>query len=117
MSETYRLADLGVIVHPRTEWPDVGISYGTKSVRPKYPIEFHTTQDHVSADLVEQKAQGLRGGEDPEIEVVKVGGRIWVIDGHHTLAAYVREGLPPRLAVHGPGPYRVDAPRYSRRGS
>jgi len=117
MPETFRLADLGVVVHPRREWPDVGLSYGTKSVRPSYPIEFHTTQDRVSSDLVASKARELRAGKDLGIEVVKVGGRIWVIDGHHALVAYIREGLPPRLAVHGAGPYHVPAPRYSRRRS
>jgi hypothetical protein len=87
MSKSFRLVDLGVVVHPRRDWPETGLSYETKSVKPSYPIEFHTTQDRVNADLVEQKAQLLRGGEDLAIEVVKIGGRIWVIDGHHALAA------------------------------
>jgi len=115
MSESFRLTDLGVVVHPRREWPQAGLSYETKRVKPRYPIEFHTTQDRVSADLVAEKEQKLRGGEDLAIEVVKIGGSIWVIDGHHTLAAFIREGLPPVLAVHGPGPYQVPAPRYSRK--
>lgn len=117
MAETFHLANLGVVVHPRQEWPDVGLSYETQRRKPQYPIEFHTTQDRVSTDLVEQKARELRAGEELPIEVVKVGGRIWVIDGHHRLAAYIREGLPPVLAVHGAGPYHVPAPRYSRRRS
>jgi len=117
MSKSFRLADLGVIVHPRSEWPQVGLSYETKRVKPRYPIEFHTTQDRVSFERVEQKAKQLRAGKDLAIEVVKIGGNIWVIDGHHALAAYIREGLPPTLAVHGGGPYQVPAPRYSRRVS
>jgi hypothetical protein len=116
VSKILRLADLGVVVHPRQDWPSVGLSYETKTAKPRYPITFHTTQDRVSADLVAQKARQLRAGEDLPIEVVKIVGRLWVIDGHHTLAAYIREGLPPTLAVHGGGPYQVPAPRYSRRG-
>ena len=115
MSKSFCLTGRGVVVHPRHEWPQAGLSYETKDVKPRYPIEFHTTQDRVNADLVTQKAQQLRSGEELAIEVVKIGGRIWVIDGHHTLAAYIREGLPPILAMHGPGPYQVPAPRYSRR--
>lgn len=115
MPETFRLADLGVVVHPRRDWPDAGLSYETKHVKPRYPIAFHTTQDRVSVDLVAQKQRRLQAGEDLPVEVVKVGGRVWVIDGHHALAAYVREGLPPTLAVHGAGPYHVPAPRYYRR--
>lgn len=111
---TLRLADLGVVVHPKKEWPHVGLSYETKHVRPKYPIEFHTTQDRVDAELVEAKARQLRTGDVLLVEIVKLGGRIWIIDGHHALAAYIREALPPMLAVHGSGPYYVQPPKYAR---
>jgi hypothetical protein len=113
---TIDLEDLGVVVHPYGDWPHVGLSYETKYVTPKYAITFHTTQDRVNAALVEEKRQRLRTGALLAVEVVSLQKRIWVIDGHHTLVAYLLEGLPPRLAVHGAGPYYVDAPRFKARG-
>jgi hypothetical protein len=112
---TIDLEDLGVVVHPRSEWPHVGLSYETKYVVPKYEITFHTTQDRVSAALVEEKRQQLRAGKSLAVTVVSLQKRIWVIDGHHALVAYLLEGLPPRLAVHGAGPYYVNAPRFVAR--
>jgi hypothetical protein len=112
---TIDLEDLGVVVHSRDDWPHVGLSYETKYVTPKYEITFHTTQDRVNAVLVDEKRQRLRAGTLLAVEVVSLQKRIWVIDGHHTLAAYLLEGLPPGLAVHGAGPYYVDAPRFTQR--
>lgn len=109
------LADLGVVVHPRSEWPYVGLSYGTKYVTPRYPITFHTTQDRVSEIIVQEKRDALRNGAPLAVEVVKVDGHVWIVDGHHTLVAFLLDGVPPRLAVYGAGPHYVDPPRYRRR--
>jgi len=114
MPKSIKLADLGVVVHPRHAWPSVGLSYGTHYTTARTDTVFHTTQDRVSTELVEEKWWVIQQGHPPAVEVFKLRGDVWVVDGHHALAAYLLHGIPPRLAVHGPGEYVVEAPRFRR---
>lgn len=110
-----KLVDLGVVVHRRDEWPYVGLSYGTRPKVATPDMIFHTTQDRVAADLLEQKWRQIEQGDKPAVEVFKLKGEVWIVDGHHALAAYLVHGVPPLLAVRGPGEYVVPAPRFVRK--
>ena len=108
-----KLQDLGIHVHPRSEWPRAGLSYGTQDVEIAPDAELHTTQTVVDEDLLLKREEELKTGEKTFAEVFRLkNGQWWILDGHHTLAAARRLGMPVRAGRHTGGPYVVDAPKF-----
>lgn len=96
----------GVVVHPQKDWPrPLYHGYGGRDVRvPIAKALLHTTQHSVSPDRVAQKIAAINAGEVPRIELVRDSfGRLWILDGHHTLAAYRALGQTPHGFLYDPG--------------
>lgn len=117
------LTGFGVQVHEKDQWPIHylhAVPSRTAKIAPDTPV--HTTQHAVYADHVLEKGTG----QDGEVTVAVlgvhdqdgqlIGQRIWVVDGHHTLIAARRHGLPVRAQIHSTrGTDPIDPPRLYRR--
>lgn len=106
--ELLDLASLGVIVHPKREWPRVGLSDGAKQGKCACP--FHTTQRYVRREFVGKKVLG-----ESRVSTFSLGGQTWVFDGHHTLAAYLLSGQEVLCWRHGPGNNVLPPPKLERK--
>lgn len=109
--------DFGVRVHPKDEWP---IHYldarpaRTATLAPETPV--HTTQPHVYGEHVIEKGDARAAVITVALQQVPGGQRIWIVDGHHTLVAARRFGLPVKVEVHQAGRGDpIDPPRLYRR--
>lgn len=114
------LSKLGVQVHDLRSW--------SVALDPSPPwfgyagtyARFHTTQDRVWLDGVEEKKRLICRGGMPYVTTIdapELGrGDMWVSNGHHTLAAYLVLGKKPyvRCFNRGSGPtaIRPTAPRF-----
>ncbi len=120
MRDLYKLADFGVNVLPRPEWPE----FFAKSVEPKPGkcpphTKLYTVQTSVDADAVKRKMAriGSKKHEPSAVKLIECGGRVWIADGHHSFVAYLLSGVPPKcvyLSAYKPGdsgkPRKIPAP-------
>jgi len=100
--EPFELSRLGVHVHDRRRWPGVMVGSEPRGFYYAQPwARFHTTQDRVWIDGVEDKERRILRGRALEVTVVpapEYGDRdFWVCNGHHTLAAYLYLRRDPYL--------------------
>lgn len=107
--------------HPARDWP-----FGHATSRGEQPFELgpgvrvHTTQQAVWPEVVAAKrARGPVPGEVVLLmEPTLSGSRLWVLDGHHALAAAREDGLPVTATVYRSGRSDpVTAPRLGRVGA
>lgn len=115
-----KLSDIGVAVHIKREYPYVHVSYETREKIAKVGTVFHTCQREVADELVQEKWNEIlramaANTAPPAVEVFGYDGKVWVMDGHHTLAAYLLHGQLPLLSIHGPGQYRVVPPVFRKK--
>lgn len=115
--EKLDLSTMGVVVHPKADWPGPVHPRWVKESVLKPDNQLHTTQRYVYADHVADKVKQIQDGEGPKVSYVKLGGTRWVFDGHHALAAYLLLGLPPKVYFYDNGGYdRIAAPKlYTRK--
>lgn len=101
------LASLGIKTLHGRDWPSGHtISYGSKNVLIPDVAQLHTTQAWVDSETVERKKREILAGTAPVPRVELFRGpdkRIWILDGHHTLVAYLQLGRIPKAAVYGSG--------------
>lgn len=111
------LRTLGLDVRPAREWPQGPLGYGGRNVilGPSAIKRLRTTQTHVACAVVNAK---IAAGTADQVELARdPQGQIWILDGHHALAAYLLTARPPRAFLHHT---RGDAtfpppPRFVRR--
>ena len=84
------LRTIGVEVHPKTDWPWPHVAYGgQREIQIPTDMPLHTTQAYVDLAHVARIRQAIETGKYiAPVEVVRVGDRFWIVDGHHTLVAY-----------------------------
>lgn len=106
----------GVIVEPRRAWPQLTHGYGGRNVTIPDSRNLYTVQRAVDDARVAQKMQAIERGEALRVEVAQdAAGRLWILDGHHTLAAYRKLGRTPRAFLYAPGDeITPKAPQFSR---
>jgi hypothetical protein len=108
----------GVVVHKRTVWPYGVYVSGTGHEEPVTPeTVLNTVQTAVYEELVAGIVKKILAGEwIKDVEAVKIGGRLWVTDGHHTMTAYKQLGVPFTLFVYDTsgGSYLMAAPKLFR---
>lgn len=101
---------------PLQEWPRLA-TRGQGEYAPCPPIVF-TTQRGVSPEGVAEKDRQIAAGDEPSVSLIRgADGRVYLFDGHHTLAAYTRRGVPPRCFwyVASRGGDLLAPPRLRRR--
>lgn len=115
------LAPYGIKILPYKVWPGniindwfITISYETHRVLINDVTKLHTTQRFVSTEKVEEKITKLLNGEKLAVEIFRDGlNRIWILDGHHTLIAFLELGQIPKGALHRDGSEQLPpAPRF-----
>jgi hypothetical protein len=104
-------------VHPKQDWPFAAADPAVRQTVTLQPwTEVHTTQAHVWADHVTAKR-----GTGAQVDVLVDTGpdgrqRVWVLDGHHALAAARSNAEPVTALVHRTGRGDpVDPPRLHAR--
>ncbi|MDP3768660.1 MAG: hypothetical protein Q8S13_11655 [Dehalococcoidia bacterium] len=103
------LRAFNVVVVPRHEWPWARVGASMREEAIPLDITLVTTQTHVYRDIVDSLVEALRRGDHlARIETMRVGGRLWIIDGHHRLVAYRALGYAVPSVRYGPG---HDTPR------
>ena len=95
------LAKLGVQVHDRRRWNVVVGSHERGFYYASSHARFHTTQDRVWLDGVDDKKRWILRGWALPVAVASApefgNCDVWVCNGHHTLAAYLDLGRTPYL--------------------
>jgi len=116
----------GVTVAPKKEWPFPHVNRSGRYVTCRTTTKLKTVQGYVYADIVEKIKEDILRAKDREeaglpflatksVELVFVDGVTWIIDGHHTLAAYRSLDLPAPCFFYDKGAERISAPRLFAR--
>jgi hypothetical protein len=108
----HSVADWSVAMDPTQAW------YGHANSLAR----FHTTQDRVWLDGVEEKKRQICQGLVPYVTTITApefgAGDMWVSNGHHTLAAYLVLKRRPYVRcftrAYGPAALKVNAPTFDR---
>jgi len=76
-----------VTVHPDSDWPGyIGIQGGRAGA---WAGEVHTTQKSVDSEKIGRFVELLENNKSLNpIEVFQHKRQVWIVDGHHRLAAY-----------------------------
>lgn len=110
--KTIALKTLGLIIIPRHEWlyPCVGNVLKEGFIR--LDTRLYTTQSKVYEDIVNDIADRIESGETTKrVECAFVDGKTYVLDGHHTLAAYRTLGMRAPCVIYGKGPDQIKPPK------
>jgi hypothetical protein len=109
--QVHNLRSWAVALDPNREWFGYAGAYA----------RFHTTQDRVWLDGVDEKKRLICRGESPYVTTIDAPefgrGHMWVSNGHHTLAAYLVLRKKPYLRCFNrgsePTAVRVNAPMFA----
>lgn len=97
---------------PPHAWPqELAGPFNTAGIRtriPRYALEVRTAKNEVDPDRVRWLAQGstIRSLDTRLVHLTSYRGVLWVVDGHHSLAAHLAAGtehIPVKL-VTAPDP-------------
>jgi hypothetical protein len=124
--EKIPMSFFGVTVAPKKEWPFPHVNRSGRYVTCRTTTKLKTVQGYVYADIVEKIKEDILRAKDREeaglpflatksVELVFVDGVTWIIDGHHTLAAYRSLDLPAPCFFYDKGAERISAPRLFAR--
>lgn len=118
--EPFQLSRLGVRIHDRRRWNVVVGSNPRGYWHARSIARFHTTQDRVWIDGVEDKEALLLLGRTLHVTVApapEFGDRdFWVCNGHHTLGAYLHLDRAPLLRYfdRAQAGHRVAVPTFDQ---
>lgn len=116
----------GVTVVQKKEWPYPHINRSGRNAVCRTTTELKTVQHYVYADIVDSiKKAIIRAGKRKDaglpflgtksVELVFIEGVTWIVDGHHTIAAYRSLDLPAPCFFYDKGSERVAAPKLFSR--
>lgn len=108
----------GMVVVERAQYPITRL-WGGEELTLGVEELVHTTQEVVNRALVEVKAERIRNAQYcGAVEVAVVEGVVWMVDGHHSLAAYRELELPaPATCYSLGGRDWITPPRYVNWGA
>lgn len=90
-----RAEGVNLTVVPAADWyRDVRTvaPYTSPEKRLRRTAALFTTQRYIDTDVVAQWKHRIRAGEDERVEVIYAEERLYVLDGHHRLVAYLELG-------------------------
>lgn len=85
------------------EWDEaLGRGFGTSGTRGRInpQMDLHTAQDYIDKDSVDSYAAQKRIRGDHDVEIYHLGGKAYVGDGHHRLAAARQKGQKSMTVTH-----------------
>lgn len=104
----------GVVVHPVSAWPKPTYGIEGKFIDAPEGRELHTVQSKVHADVIAGKVALIQKRKRPPYVTVVCDkrNRLWILDGHHTLAAYRQLGRTPKVFIIEDGQFVAVPPKY-----
>jgi hypothetical protein len=113
-----QMRTFGVTVVPVAEWPWPTVGGAGREVTCRLDTKLRTTQAAVWADIVDGIASDIEDGQPTkQVELVFRKGLSWIIDGHHTLAAYRLLGRSAPCVFYPTGPDEIPPPKLFGRGT